>query len=764
MFATHEAKRRHGLKGAEPEPDRKKDEAPTLRLLRSQSAAVKRANTQWDLISSHEASFLVLLAGISNQQFIFSPHSRWRFDHLKIQNHLLRSIRESLASSGAKPSEIPESVIFAIAGLGCTVAVFNGDKHVATSHLAGARELIRLRGGMDTFQRFNRRAVIWCELHVCAAYQLRPTLAPAPPPWPLTTSPSPFPPAFAAHVSAAHARAKASYLPPPPPGKSEQQHQQQQLTRILAALTLVSASTTSPWQPAFQASAAAKEGVAAALDDAAHALLVEQARLLDRDDGDDGEEEGDWAHAVMLHAANAYLWAALTELPAHLQLHKALDGRLRGALEGGVAAGGWTRRRRRRGDGGYGDGAGGKGDDGAGALGVEALVWALVVGWFVAEKMEAETKQALGRAGGGEEMVGWFEERILELLRAEGIRDKERAARMIEDFPATDAFRRSWGTNTVQEQWIQQKDRVFFREVQLQAESEQNNECRARCWPFRIDLDAHMPETIDGLPFSYVRYFLTAEIQVGFWRRLHRGTRMIRVIKAPSFWAMDADLQELSADIWPNKISYQISSRRLYQTHEKEMAVYFLLTPLKHGTRIGPIHLDLVQTEVLTATRDGRPWRRDRTVTTIASTVASIPPDCKGELAVDRRSSLGDSDMRDESFSFAVKLPIDPAGYRRVQSVDDEKIKIRYTLKVCVDLLNPEGHLSKLLVDFHPKFFASIDNMEELSEHNSVLDGTVTPPLYGDHVFDEMLDADQDARTELPEYEDCDGLGMAVHF
>ncbi|OMP85199.1 putative HECT-type ubiquitin ligase-interacting protein creD [Diplodia seriata] len=126
------------------------------------------------------------------------------------------------------------------------------------------------------------------------------------------------------------------------------------------------------------------------------------------------------------------------------------------------------------------------------------------------------------------------------------------------------------------------------------------------------------------------------------------------------------------------------------------MAVYFLLTPLKHGTRIGPIHLDLVQTEVLTATRDGRPWRRDRTVTTIASTVASVPPDCKGELAVDRRSSLGDSDMRDESFSFAVKLPIDPAGYRRVQSVDDEKIKIRYTLKVCVDLLNPEGHLSKV--------------------------------------------------------------------
>ncbi|KAL1641013.1 hypothetical protein SLS58_006455 [Diplodia intermedia] len=508
MFATHEAKRRHGLR--RPEPDQKKDEPPNSnamvphplqrmnfadadpfdclpvrcypgmhdllayyfdnypgptplaedRLLRSQSAAVKRGNTQWDLISSHETSFLVLLAGISNQHFIISPHSRWRFDHLKMQNHTLRSIRESLASSRAKPSEIPESVIFAIAGLGCTVAVFNGDKDVALSHLNGARELIRLRGGMDTFQRFNRRAVIWCELHVCAAYQLRPTLAPAAPPWPTTTndgtttapSPSPFPPALAALVSAAHARAASSYLPrhattTTTTGRSEQ------LSHILSALTLVSTSTTSAWQAAaFRADGAAKEAVAAALDDAAHALLVEQARLLDNDDrgggGDDGEgEEGEeeegyrWAHAVMLHAANAYLWAALTELPAHLQLHEALVGRLRGALEGsgvgggGFAAAGWTRR---RGDGDCGDGAGG-----AGALGVEALMWALVVGWFVAERMGAKMKQ-LGLAGGGDEMVGWFEERILELLRAEGICEKERAARMVEDFPATDLFKRKW--------------------------------------------------------------------------------------------------------------------------------------------------------------------------------------------------------------------------------------------------------------------------------------------------------------------------------
>ncbi|KAF4541603.1 uncharacterized protein LTHEOB_8598 [Lasiodiplodia theobromae] len=372
------------------------------------------------------------------------------------------------------------------------------DEATAISHLRGGHELIRLRGGTDTLERLVRRVISWCEYHSCAAHQLRPMLAPIPPPAPWgsscssscpsssspsssssstpTTSasssrPSPFPQAFVSLVSAAHARTAAHLPPPPPPSPAPVGSNGHLISRIFAALTLVGTAISAAWQPAFQAYSPAKEAAAAVLDDALYAVLVEVARLHqeeqkqqqgeeeqqqqkkkkddDDDDGDgaggdedDEEEEDDggpaqWAHAVLLHAAHAYLWAALSDLPASPHMHDAFLARLRGALQGrkrarGVQLGGgaeWMKLRP--------GGSGTRAIVAPGPMEAETLMWVLAVGWFLADKRRA-------MYGGGEEMVGWFADRVGELLGVVGVCERECAVGMVRDFPGTDALRVKW--------------------------------------------------------------------------------------------------------------------------------------------------------------------------------------------------------------------------------------------------------------------------------------------------------------------------------
>ncbi|KAL1614882.1 hypothetical protein SLS54_009436 [Diplodia seriata] len=480
---------------------------------KDQTIVTRRSNTLWNVMASDETCLLVFLAEVARLREVISPCPRWRISHWAIRQKALQSIRENLpsrGSSGKQWHQVSDAFVYAIGALGSSavrssihpsrasnhqlIPLFQTmftDKPAALHHLAAVRELVRLKGGIATFDRFARRAVVWCELHVCAAYQLSPTIAPrpAPPPpphantttWPSSSS---FPPAFLPTVAAAHARTLAhlddssdssdffsNVHGGSPPSSSP-------LAPILHALTLVSISTTAVWQPHFHPSPAARDAAAAVLDHAAHALLVQLAALGDDDEGnrvdeiedddDDGGGDGDDGSgrsnghrllytAVLLHAAHVYLWAALSDLPAAAWMHGVFLERLRGAVlrfragatvladdddeeeeedeaeealwrQGTsevVGSRGMQQRRRRQRQRGSllsyeGEGGG--------------LLWALVVGWFAAERSGAMAK----------ELAAWFEDGIEELLLRGGDGDVERAARLVADFPGTDAFRRGW--------------------------------------------------------------------------------------------------------------------------------------------------------------------------------------------------------------------------------------------------------------------------------------------------------------------------------
>ncbi|KAK0637649.1 hypothetical protein DIS24_g10623 [Lasiodiplodia hormozganensis] len=462
------------------------------------NAVGRRNNTVWDTMSSEETPFLVLLAEMSRFLDTANPHAKWRKCHFLLRERALRSIREGLTQTATEPWKISDGYITAVAGMQGAATIF-GEKKAAISHLAGMRELVRLRGGIDTFQGIPRRIIIWCEFYVCAAHHLLPTIAPIPP---APSSPvvdddqdddtSPFPAAFRSLVSLTHART-LSRLPQHWLHHDDYNHHGSRsrssssssnatvfpLVRILHALHLVSTAKSAAWAPDLMPPGPSRDAVTSVLDDAGHSLLVQLALSEDesgvvqvqgegeddgegrreggvveheeqwRDGGENGENAEDrWLRVVLLHAAHVYLWATLSHIPPGAQMNVLFLERLRRALdledgdEGGEEFVGGSR-----------SGGGVSVRAALARCGGEAgpgLMWALAVGWYLADKiwiMAQSGKDQVRMAARGGMMLGWFEDRIAELLEAFGVGEEggtELAARVVADFPGTDEFRRGW--------------------------------------------------------------------------------------------------------------------------------------------------------------------------------------------------------------------------------------------------------------------------------------------------------------------------------
>ncbi|KAB2572396.1 hypothetical protein DBV05_g8954 [Lasiodiplodia theobromae] len=444
-------------------------------------------------MSSEETPFLVLLAEMSRFLDTANPQAKWRKCHFTLRERALRSIREGLSKTATEPWNISDGYIAAVAGMQGAATIF-GEKKAAISHLAGMRELVRLRGGIDTFQGIARRIIIWCEFYVCAAHHLLPTIAPIPP---APSSPvvddnddddtsSPFPAAFRSLVSLTHARTLARL--PQHWLDHDVYHASSRrsttavfpLIRILHALHLVSTAKSAAWAPDLMPPGPSRDAVTSVLDDAGHSLLVQLALSEDesgvvqvQDEGDEEDEqwrwkegrveyeeqwenggengenaEDRWLRVVLLHAAHVYLWATLSHIPPGAQMNVLFLERLRRALdlEGGD-------------EGGEEIGSGSRSGGGVsvraalarcGGEAGEGLMWALAVGWYLADKiwiMAQSGKDQVRMAARGGMMLGWFEDRIAELLEAFGVGEEggtELAARVVADFPGTDEFRRGW--------------------------------------------------------------------------------------------------------------------------------------------------------------------------------------------------------------------------------------------------------------------------------------------------------------------------------
>ncbi|TID20906.1 NADH-ubiquinone oxidoreductase 30kDa subunit [Venturia nashicola] len=265
-------------------------------------------------------------------------------------------------------------------------------------------------------------------------------------------------------------------------------------------------------------------------------------------------------------------------------------------------------------------------------------------------------------------------------------------------------------------------------------------------WRFSFKMDPSIPESVEGLPGSFVVYDLKAEIDRGWGSKNLLAEKHVRVIRT-----LGRDMSETvplpysNEDTWKDKLWYHIYIPTRYYIFGTSITAEFILCPLHKGIKIGKIKMEILERIQLT-TEAGK--NRQHSKDTL---VASHEEDMPSNTLDPRVEEV--TGMPDESYHFKVTLPLERSLNRARQSMDSEHIKIFHNLKIYVNLHNPDGHISQLLVRnllhifISPSLRVGDDQMiqanpsqlAEVSETNE--SGQIeVPPTYERHRLDQLYD------------------------
>ncbi|QDS72182.1 hypothetical protein FKW77_004812 [Venturia effusa] len=265
-------------------------------------------------------------------------------------------------------------------------------------------------------------------------------------------------------------------------------------------------------------------------------------------------------------------------------------------------------------------------------------------------------------------------------------------------------------------------------------------------WRFSFRMDPSIPESVEGLPGSFVVYDLKAEIDRGWGSKNLLAEKHVRVIRT-----LGRDMSETvplpysNEDTWKDKLWYHIYIPTRYYIFGTSVTAEFILCPLHKGVTIGKIKMEIL--ERIQLTTEGGKNRQHSKDTVVASHEQEMPTN---QLQPRVEEVTG---LPDESYHFKVTLPLERSLNKARQSVDSEHIKIFHNLKIYVNLHNADGHVSQLLVRnllhlfISPNLPVGDDQMiqanptqlAEVSETNE--NGQVeVPPSYERHQLDQLYD------------------------
>ncbi|KAL5335857.1 hypothetical protein BJX70DRAFT_374070 [Aspergillus crustosus] len=259
-------------------------------------------------------------------------------------------------------------------------------------------------------------------------------------------------------------------------------------------------------------------------------------------------------------------------------------------------------------------------------------------------------------------------------------------------------------------------------------------------YPFDVILEGSMPESVEGLPDTYVTYRFKAEIGRKYAKDIivRRPLRIIRTLESSALELSHAMSVE---NIWPNKIEYSISTPTKAVIFGTSIRVDFKLIPLLKGLGIGQIVSQLVETHDLTL----NPEDPDAIRNTYKNTRTIV----NDEHTIDQENGIEIIDEVAEGYQFTRVLDLPKTLARCLQDTDTRGIKVRHKLKFRVQLLNPDGHISELRATLPVSIFIS-PNLA-IDDNNTLVDTTPqtaeaaandlaqqAPPLYGEHQFDQL--------------------------
>lgn len=265
-------------------------------------------------------------------------------------------------------------------------------------------------------------------------------------------------------------------------------------------------------------------------------------------------------------------------------------------------------------------------------------------------------------------------------------------------------------------------------------------------WRFKFLLDPSIPESVEGLAGSFIVYDLRAEIDRGYMSKSLLAEKHVRVVRT-----LGRDMTESvplpysNEDTWKDKVWYHIYIPTRYYIFGTSITAEFILCPLFKGVEIGKIKMEILE-RVQLKTDSGRFKDYSKDVV-VASHEQEMPPNMLPPRVEDTTGTP------DQSHHFRVTLPLPKSLNKARQSVDSEHIKIFHNLKIYVNLHNPDGHVSQLLVRNLLHIFISpnlpvgddqtiVANDTQLAQvsQNNERNLVEAPPTYERHQLDKLYD------------------------
>ncbi|MCJ1397494.1 hypothetical protein MMC11_000687 [Xylographa trunciseda] len=268
-------------------------------------------------------------------------------------------------------------------------------------------------------------------------------------------------------------------------------------------------------------------------------------------------------------------------------------------------------------------------------------------------------------------------------------------------------------------------------------------------YPFEAILPGTSPESVEGLPDTWVIYRIKATVQRGRFAKDLITRKHFRVIRTFDDSALElshgmskttetlAYMKQSIENFWVEKIDYCLSTPTKAVIFGTSIQCDFRLSPLLKGLKIEKMEVELVELHDFTVEYILNYDRRHEYSRTVAAAAWELPEGTETE----------DIDGQ-EGYLFSGKLDMPKSLRECRQSVDLLGIKIKHKLKFNVKLGNPDGHISELRAQLPIHIFISpnlpVDENQELVSQNPQAVQALsdfsrqTPPNYGEHLFDQL--------------------------
>ncbi|KAF2680791.1 carbon catabolite repression protein-like protein cred [Lentithecium fluviatile CBS 122367] len=311
----------------------------------------------------------------------------------------------------------------------------------------------------------------------------------------------------------------------------------------------------------------------------------------------------------------------------------------------------------------------------------------------------------------------------------------------------------SWHTtNTVTPQPISQKQNFFLETLTLfPIDGTKNKTHKINAgvheWEFKFKMPSGLEESVEGLPTNWIVYSLKATVDRGYISKPLTASSHIRVIRTLGRDLLDSvPMEQINEDIWASKLAYKITVPQKNYIVGTSVTADFVLIPLRKGVQITNIKMELIESRQLFCDYAGRRISHQSDSHVVVKE-GTMPPNSENRVP----DGVEDADqLFDECHRFSMTLDLPKSLKNCRQSVDTENMRISHKLRLYVNLLNPEGHTSQLLVKNHVHLFIS-PNLPPGEDQSVLVDPNVlnrqamqdevnqnAPPTYGLHQLDEL--------------------------